>query len=57
VNTTQQNNDELKVEVSFGGAEIKSAETKIVANDITERSSLVSISFWVRSRWKNSVLD
>ena len=57
MNTTQQNNDELKVEVSFGYAEIKSAETKIVANDITERSSLLYISFWVRSRLKKITSD
>ena len=57
MNTAQQNNDELKLEVSIGCAEIKSAETKIIANDITERSSLVYISFWVRSRWKKIASD
>ena len=57
MNTAQQNNDELKLEVSIGCAEIKIAETKIIADDITERSSLVYINFWVRSRWKKIALD
>ena len=32
MNTAQQNNDELKLEVSIGCAEIKSSKTKIIAN-------------------------